>query len=75
MLKIFIGVVSGVLYQEILCLSFLTWSHFIQDKLGISILLVLGQVRINQRFCFSYELAYSVENSVDPDKLASSEAS
>ena len=44
-------------------------------------LLVLGQVQCIKliQFCISYfnynELTYCIENSVDPDQLASSEAS
>ena len=42
-------------------------------------ILVLGQVKINSQFCITYlviyyETACCVENNVDPDQLAVSEA-
>ena len=58
-----------------------TWSHFNQDKLKISIYLSLDKYKCIKliQFCISYfdyfELISCIENSVDPDQLASSEAS
>ena len=52
-------------------------SHFIQDKLKISIYLSLDKCKI----CIFhilinyYEFTCCIENSVDPDQLASEEAS
>ena len=60
---------------EILCPTCPTWSHFIQDKLEISIYLsrdnkftILYFIHV---FGNIYELTCCVENSVDPDQLAS----
>ena len=56
-------------------------SHFIQDKLEISIYLSRDKFKENLNtilyFIFDnyHELICCVENSVDPDQLASSEAS
>ena len=63
-----------------------TWSHFIQDKLKISIYLSLDRCKIcykvNKILYFiigtiitSSHVNSYIENSVDPDQLASSEAS
>ena len=56
------------------------WSHFIQDKLKISIYLSLDKYKCIKliQFWISYFDYYeltSIENSVDPGQLASSEAS
>ena len=65
---------------EITCQTCLTWSHFIQDKLKISIYFALDKCKI----CYKvYKILYfifllftcCIENTVDPDQLASSEAS
>ena len=73
--------------MEIPCPICPTWSHFIQDKLEISIYLSLDKNKYIKKanntqliqFCISYfdyyELTCCIENSVDPDQLASSEAS
>ena len=53
------------------------WSHFIQDKLKISIYVSLDKYKCIKliQFCISYfdyyELTSCIENSVDPDQLAS----
>ena len=69
---------------EIPCPTCPTWSHFIQDKLKISIYLSLDKCKICIKlikFCISYilinyyEFTHCIENSVDPDQLASEEAS
>ena len=67
---------------EIPCPACPTWSHLIQDKLKISIYLSLDKCKICIKlikFCVSYfdyyEFTCCIENSVDPDQLASSEAS
>ena len=54
-----------------------TWSHFIKDKLKISIYLSLKKVNTILYFIFySYdELTCYVKNGVNPDQLASKEAS
>ena len=62
-----------------------TWPLFIQDKLKISIYLSLGmQVQMYQAKLYNsifhiminyYELTSCIENSGDPDQLASSGAS
>ena len=57
-----------------------TWSHFIQDKLKIAIYLSLDKCKICRKlinFVFHilinyYEFTWCIENSVDPDQLASS---
>ena len=54
------------------------WYIFIQDKLKISIYLSLGQVqmnKVNTILINYYEFTCCIENSVDPDQLASEEAS
>ena len=56
------------------------WSHFIQDKLEISIYLSWDKLKKKITilyFIFGnyYELTCCVENSVVPDHLASSETS
>ena len=68
--------------MEIPCLTCPTWSHFIQDKLKISIYLSLDKYKCiklyNSVFHILinyYELTSCIENSADPDQLASSEAS
>ena len=69
--------------MEIPCPTCPTWSHFIQDKLKISIYLSLDKCKCVKliQFCILfilinyYELISCIENSVDPDQLASSEAS
>ena len=66
--------------MEIPCPACPTWSHFIQDKLEISIYFVLGQVFKFIQFGTSnwinhFKHAWCLENSADPDQLASSEAS
>ena len=66
---------------EIPCPTCLTWSHFIQDKLKISIYLSLDKYKCNNEILYIiflvnyYEFTCCIENSVDPDQLASSEAS
>ena len=56
-----------------------TWSRFIQDKLKISIYLSLDKCKICIKFINYlinyYEFTCCIENSVDPDQLASEEAS
>ena len=59
-----------------------TWSHFIQDKLKISIYLSLDKYKCMKLYnsvfhilINYYELTSCIENSADPDQLASSEAS
>ena len=59
-----------------------TWSHFIQDKLNISIYLSLDKYKCIKliQFCTLYfdlllQVTSCIENSVDPDQLASEEAS
>ena len=52
-----------------------TWSHFIQDKLKISIYLSLDKLKICYKVVFRILINCCIENSVDPDQLASSEAS
>ena len=53
------------------------WSHFIQDKLKISIYVSLDKYKCIKliQLCISYfdyyELTSCIENSVDPDQLAS----
>ena len=69
--------------MEIPCPTCPTWSHFIQDKLKISLYLSLDKRKICIKlinFVFHilinyYEFTCCIENSVDPDQLASSEAS
>ena len=68
--------------MEIPCPTYLTWSHFIQEKLKISIYLSLDKYKCNKliHFIFHilinyYELTSCIENSMVPDELASSEAS
>ena len=59
------------------------WSHFIQDKLKISIYLSLDKykcIKLIKKIVFHilisyYEFTCCIENSVDPDQLASSKAS
>ena len=68
---------------EIPCPTCPTWSHFIQDKLKISIYLSLDKYKICIKlikFCIVfhilinyYEFRCCIENSVDPDQLASSD--
>ena len=68
---------------EIPCPACPTWSHFIQDKLKISLYLSLNKCKICIKFINfefdilinHYEFTCCIENSVDPDQLASSEAS
>ena len=68
---------------DIPCPTSPTWSHFIQEKLKISIYLSLDKCKICIKlinFCISYLINYyeftcCFENSVDPDQLASEEAS
>ena len=55
-----------------------TWSHFIQDKLEISIYLSWDKFKENYFFLYfifhNYDkLTCCLENSVDPDQLASEE--
>ena len=65
--------------MEIPCPTCPTWSHFIQDKLKISICLSLDKFKcINTIFAFhilinNYELTSCSGNSVDLDQLASLE--
>ena len=66
---------------EISCPTCLTRSHFIQDKLKISLYLSLDKCKICiklMNFVFHilinyYEFTCCIENSVDPDQLASSD--
>ena len=67
---------------EIPCQTCLTWSHFIQDKLKISIYMSLDKYKcikwIQSVFHILinyYELTCHIVNSVYPDQLTSSEAS
>ena len=68
---------------EIPCPTCPTWSHFIQDKLKFSIYLSLTSANFVIKlikFVFHilinyYEFTCCIENSVDPDQLASLEAS
>ena len=53
-----------------------TWPHFIQDKLKISIYLSLGKYNSIFHIMINYyKLTPCIENSGDPDQLASSGAS
>ena len=62
---------------EIPCPTCPTWSHFVQDKLKISIYLSLDKCgvcinKVNKNFVFHifiyyYEFTCCIENSVDPD--------
>ena len=69
--------------MEIPCQTCPTWSHFIQDKLKISIYLSLDKCKcifseynsVFFIFIYYYELTRCFVNSVDPDQLASEEAS
>ena len=77
------------LYQAAICSEIMhnrlttTTSHFIQDKLKISIYLSLDKykcIKLIKKFVFHilisyYEFTCCIENSVDPDQLASSKAS
>ena len=63
---------------EISCPTCPTGSHFIQDILEIS--MSWDKYKVQMQFCISYlikyfELACCLEDSVDPDQLASAEAS
>ena len=69
-------VVSGLWKKT--CPTCPTWSHFIQDKLKISIDKYKCIKLINSLYHIlinSYKFTCCIENSVDPDQLASSEAS
>ena len=64
---------------EIPCTTCPTWSHYIQDKLRISIYFIN---KVNAILCFIFNSYYELtmhaccmENSVLPDQLASEEAS
>ena len=72
----------GARAVEISCLTCPTWAHFIQDKLEISTYSSLDKFKckkVNTILHFivwvNYWLTCCIENSVDPDQLASSEAS
>ena len=68
---------------EIPCPTCPTWSYFIQDKLTISIYLSLDKYEICiklKKIVFNilinhYEFTCHIEKSVDPDQVASEEAS
>ena len=67
---------------EIPCPTCPTWSHFIQDKSKISIYLSLDEYNVYSQYnsvfhilINYYQLTSCIETSVDPDQLASSEAS
>ena len=60
---------------EIPCPTCPTWSHFIQVKLEISILYILYFYSVFHIGLIILNLHVVLENSVDPDQLASEEAS
>ena len=69
--------------MEIPCPTCPTWSHVIQDKLKFSTYLSLDKCKMCIKLKKNvfhilinyYEFTCCIENSVDPDQLASSEAS